>query len=306
MKNKVKLIDINILSSYMGRSVTGMVTALVIILTTSSLIGDGGLLNRSVLRIWAQEDVLGGNDADDLECFRSIISGQTRRPALLESGGDPPPVGMDLYILSIFSFFNLEDSLAVSALAAVRTSESRRDHAVIIAAGDFPENGLEHINIEDVVFSHPHSVNGFYSQLSTLRKLGILSADKSREFNFVQEKGDDYTRVVFSVLFGEFKLGACRESALRDLAARGQIDPAEIKIISRAEAMPEVVIASPKGLADYYRRRLHKISDLEPDASPIPGAGVFSRMKKITGIDLLSGRKLQQALELYSAAVKGL
>ncbi|MCK5617844.1 MAG: hypothetical protein KAJ17_00515, partial [Candidatus Krumholzibacteria bacterium] len=51
MKNKVRLIDITVVSAYMGRFLTAIVSAMVIAVTVSALVSKGGIRDHQTLSV---------------------------------------------------------------------------------------------------------------------------------------------------------------------------------------------------------------------------------------------------------------
>ena len=68
--------------------------------------------------------------------------------------------------------------------------------------------------------------------------------------------GRDATRVVFAVIFGQYRLGACRLSAITEMSQRDWLKTGELTIVESAEALPELIIAARSDDAEYYRRKL--------------------------------------------------
>jgi hypothetical protein len=112
-----------------------------------------------------------------------------------------------------------------------------------------------------VVFTAPTSANGCWAQLAMLEEAGFKAPAGLEHYHF-EGSPSDGTRVVFSVIYGTYRLGACRVADLTRLTEERMLRRGEIHVIRKADPVPELVIAAAPGQAGYYRRKLRNIQDM--------------------------------------------
>jgi hypothetical protein len=267
MKNKLRLIDVSMLSSYMGRALTVFVTIFVVGIAVSALI-DGRGIERNVIRVCVPARSRAGAAVRTYEPFRSLVSRETRRPVILVECSNEWPRGFDLYLMPVDEFFRRETELDVVALFEVRSSERQSDKAVVVSKPSKNAPDLTRVAPSEVAFSHPLSVNGFWVQADALSRSGFgLPADE-RELRFEGSKGDA-TGVIFGVIFGAYTLGACKQSEVALLSEKGVIDPSKVRVVLSDEVLPETVLAVARREAGYFDGKLVTVAKLfAGDASP--------------------------------------
>jgi hypothetical protein len=265
MKNKIRLIDINIVSAYMGRVLTVFVTILVLAITLSALFGDGGLRNHVPLVV---EVPASGGEVTDPACYRALrflIAAETGRSVSVATRGPDWSEGCELYVLPIREFFRARSQLGLEPLYAFCRARRGADAAVLIARGG-TEPPVPPAR-DDVVFVSPRSINGCWIQLAYLESSGFDAPRRIGDLRFAPGSGDG-SRVVYSVAFGRYAMGACRASDLEELAASGGITPEEVFVVASIPALPETVVACPADARNYFEPVLRRIAATVADPEP--------------------------------------
>jgi len=262
MKNKIQLIDVTIISSYMGRWLTLLSTVLVIGIAVSAWL-ERGHLRHNIISVCVADAVAPGDATEALEPFRVLLARETRRPVVLtvapaggQAGGAAAPEGgHDMYIMPTAEYVATGEQLGLEALFEILDTERLNDQAVIIArSGDHVD--LASLGEADIAFAAPQSVNRFWVQASILEKHGAKRLVDPRF-----EGGDfDAARVILAVVFGQYRAGACRLSDIAALRQRGILRGGEVSVLDKADVLPEIVVAVPHGEASYYRRRLDGVA----------------------------------------------
>jgi hypothetical protein len=112
----------------------------------------------------------------------------------------------------------------------------------------------------------------------------------------------DGSRVVFGVLYGEYRVGCCRMSDLRMLTERGTIHKGELTVVYDRLALPEMLIAAPVEEVDYYRGKLGGIRALlDERARPPTKSDTVELLKSlgVKGLEPVSNDRLEEARRLY-------
>lgn len=275
MKNKLRLIDINIVSAYMGRFMTLFVMAAVLAVTISALFSKGGVRDHLTLTI----QVPSGRSADDAldfyEPLRYLLAKETGRTVRVQAPAPPAarPTSdnwcgeCELYVLPMEDFVASREEQRLTALYSISPTEHRRDTAVLIKRHG--ETIPAVLTQDDVVFTSPKSVNGCWVQLLLLESEGFAAPETIASLRFAPVVGGA-TWVVYAVLFGEYAVGACRQSDLAALVSTGSLRGDEITVVRTSPAVPEVVLACRSEDAGYYRGLLETISAKLADPNP-PG-----------------------------------
>jgi hypothetical protein len=248
MKNKLRMIDINFASMYMGRFLTVGVTALVLAITISALTGAGGLRNHRPLIL---EVPASSGDASGFEALRDLLAMETGRNVRAQARGDQWCETCDLFVLPIGEFLPAQRQGELVALYSIEPMKRRRNAAILVARANdpLPESPPA---VHEIMFSHPRSLNGFWLQLQELESEGFRAPDDLRSLRFARTPAAG-TRVVYSVATGACDMGACRASDLADAVTRGGVERGELTVLRSSPALPEVVIACKAEDADYYR-----------------------------------------------------
>lgn len=262
MKNKLQVIDFNVVSAYMGRFLTAIVAVAVIGITASALLSRNRSAERGVLTVavppaGSMDDAHPARAARASRGFhdslRLLLARESNRPVdVRESGptGDAG-AGCGLFLMAVEEYLAEREEKGLVALYAVDRSAHGRDRAVVIARpANAPLSDFSGIGTEQCVFSGPRSLNGCWVQLELLEAEGFRAAEGYRSLHFPEAGGA--ARVVFSVLFEGYTLGACRRSDIDDLTADGSIAEDEVAVIRSGPAVPELVFACRGSDAVYF------------------------------------------------------
>ena len=299
MKNKIRLIDVSMLSSYMGKALTGVVTLVVIGIAVSALF-DGGGIERNVIRVCVPRGDREGEAADAWEPFRSLLGRETRRPVVVTECSGEWPRGLDVYVMPVEEFFENETNLGVTALFEVGSEPDRVDKAVVITRGAEVTVDFSRVDPRDIAFADPRSVNGYWVQAEALERRGLaLPGQAVLRFEGTRR---DASRVIFGVIFGDYRFGACRFSEIASLSERGLVDPREVRTVILADALPEIVVAVGRGESAYFNRKIAALSRLLGDRGPVSTQGDTVRLLKALGvksIEPLGAQRLERTRGLF-------
>ena len=299
MKNKTRIIDVSMLSSYMGRWLTLGVTILIILVAASALFnGDHGA-HRDIIRVCVPAGLHSGESASKFEPFRALLSRESRRPVVLVECADEWPADCELFVMPVDEYLRHAPDLPISPLFEIRTSERQPDKAILIAgpAGE----GMEPSGAAagDVAFAHPLSINGFWLQADFL---GGLGADLNREGCRFEGAREDGTPVIYSVLYGRYRWGACKLSELAALIERGILKAGSVRVVHSEDALPEIVICVREADSSYYARKLTAVASLLDEAGPPARRDKTVDLLKshgIRGLDPVSRPRMERAAVLF-------
>ena len=299
MKNKIRLIDVSILSSYMGKALTGLVTLFVIGIAVSALLNGGGI-ERNVIRVCVPRGDSAGEAVDAWEPFRALLAGETRRPVIVsESAGDFPG-GFDVYVMPVDDFFENESRLGVTVLFEIGSARARGDKALVITKSSAEPVDPSSVDPGDIAFADRRSVNGYWVQAGALAEKGVdVAAAEGLRFEGTRR---DATRAVFAVIFGGARFGACRLSEIASLAERGMIDPREIRTVIAGEALPELVVSADRRESEYFKKKIGAISTRLRERGALTSRGDAARLLEARGIEAiepLPAPRLEQTRRLY-------
>lgn len=259
MKDGIKPIDLNIISAYMGRSLTLVIAVFIIVVAVSAFVTRGGGAQRNIIDVCV-DDGPTGRVIRDYEPFQALLSDQTRRPVHLALCHGDWERGYDLYVMPIDEYFKHSTGLGVEAFYEVKNTERRKDSALLVGSSSAGVIDYASLSPTQVAFATPRSMNGFRVQLSMLEQRGFRVPASVSELRF--EGGLDPSRVLLGVVHGTYRLAACRMSDLTTLVERGVIRQGELALIERADALPELVVAAPPSQIAYYRGKLAGIGRL--------------------------------------------
>jgi hypothetical protein len=299
MKNKLRMIDINIVSTYMGRFLTIIVTVIVMAITVSALVSKGGMRNHQSLLVEVPP-VAGEPDASAwFEPLRDLLAVETKRTVKVQVRGGGWRGGCELYVFPIAEFLAVGQHHGLVPLYEIGSLERRRDAALLIARN--AESSPAEPSADDVLFSHPQSVNGFWIQLKMLEAAGFPTPERLESLHFASAPAPG-ARVVYSVLMGEFPVGACRASDLAKAVSAGGVGKDELTVIRSSPATPETVIACRPADVDYYRRVLARTAArvAAPDASDHGQSAVaLLKSKGMRSLRPVSAEELTRTTELF-------
>jgi hypothetical protein len=299
MKNKLQLIDINIVSEYMGRFLTAIVTVLVLALTVSALVSEGGIRGNRVLVVEVTVESDGESIVAQTESLKYLIARESGSSVEIRPGSGEWCEDCDLFILPVREFLTERELRGLQALYAAYPDPSKRDAAVLIARHG--NTALGTIDPGSVVFTDPDSPNGCWLQLYMLESKGFTIPGDIAALRFAPD-GRGAAWVVFSVLFGEYTVGACRQSDLSRLVAAGSLNREDLAVVSREPAIPETILAARPESAEKMRTVLDGIAAL------LSGEAMTDRERaevdrlRYAGIGSLlpvSDRDLDRAAELF-------
>jgi hypothetical protein len=106
------------------------------------------------------------------------------------------------------------------------------------------------------------------------------------------------------VLFGEFSLGACRLSDLRELISNGGVKGDALTVVRSSPAVPEIVLACRQTDADYYRSVLKLTAAKLADPDPAGRDRDAIELLKSRGVGSLvpvTQEELERATELFES-----
>jgi hypothetical protein len=299
MKNKIRIIDVSILSSYMGKVLTVLVTLFVIGIALSALFSGGGI-ERNVIRVCVPGEGRAGEATETWEPFRALLAAETRRPVVVTESTGEWPAGFDLYVMPVSDHFENEARLAVDVLFEIGAVGAQRDKALVIARSSGDEADPAAAGPRDIVFADRRSVNGYWVQADALAERGLDVAG-ARELRF-EGTSRDATRVIFAVLLGGARFGACRWSDIASLADRGAIDPREVRTVIAADVLPEVVVSADRSESAYFRKRIAAISVRLAERGPHSARADAARLLEARGIAAIAplpAERLERTRRLY-------
>jgi hypothetical protein len=267
MKNKIRMIDINFASAYMGRFLTLGVTVLVVAVTVSALVSGGGLRDHRTLILEVPGGVHGGPEAR-FGPFRDLLAAETGRAVRERVRQDGWCDECDLFVFPIIEFIDGRALRDLVPLYAIERMKRGRDAAVLIArAGEALSDSIP--PADEIMFSHPRSFNGFWLQLEVLESRGFHAPEKLQSLRFAPAS-DTGIRVAYAVALGDCVVGACRASDVAEAEKQGGIERGELSVIHSTPAVPEVIVACRPDDVDYYRNLLAQtaaqIAAPEPDS----------------------------------------
>ena len=303
MKDKIKPIDLSIISTYMGRSLTLVIALFVVGVAISALVS-GGDAQHNIIDICVYDE-RPSRVMRVYEPLRLLLRDETRRPVVLHAGNERH-LQCDLFVMSTHDFLTRSDALGIEAIYEIRRTAKSNDSAILIARSQETID-YSRLSPEDVVFSDPHSVNGFWVQLSMLSKEGFRMPGSLSELRFAGSEGDQ-SRVVLGVVYGAYRLGACTLSDVASLAERGVIGGEEIAVLARENVLPETVIAARKGQTRYYTRKLKNIARLVDEAaSPVNQPETVRLLKSygVAALEPVSGEQMREVGGLFERTAGG-
>jgi len=252
--------------SRLGRISTSLTAVVVLALTASAIFSSGGMRANSVLRIAVPDTAYYGPSLRNTNQLGSIVARVTGRDVEVVRSGAQWPSDCELYVMPASAFRAQRHSHGLHAVYAFGPSR-HRDAAVLIAAASAPAPDLSALEARDFVFGSLRSPNACWQQLRALDGEGVALPATLAGLRFAEGLGD--VRVVYSVLFDRYRVGACRESDVLALVASGRIDSGEIRVIRRLPALPEMIFAARNADRAYYKKHLGRLRTalLDPEAA---------------------------------------
>jgi hypothetical protein len=256
------------LLSFRGRKfLTLIVASLVLALTAGALISDQSIFSTGGLTIALPGGASTGQPGDSFSPLVRHLASITHRTVTVSEPLEPA----DLYVHSLAEFLTARPRLGLVPLRALSSTGSARDAAVLFTAGD-ESISIDQLSPSEVVFTAFDDPNGFWAQLAWLRERGFRTPSKPGDFQF-EGAGEHAIRVVYSVVWGRYKIGACRMSDLTYLLDRGLLHSSEVQIITETAALPELILSSRP---EDSGRWVDWLSDLTAVLNPAgPGPSLF-------------------------------
>jgi ABC-type phosphate/phosphonate transport system substrate-binding protein len=302
MKDKFKPVDLNLLSTYMGRSLTLVITVFVIVVAVGAIVGRGGGAQRNIIDIWVDEGQ-NGREEGRYDPLRALLSDQTRRTVRLWQGRENRKPGYDLYIMPTGEYLRHAGDLGIDAFYEVKDTERTSDSALLVAKASAGAVDYASLSATDVAFSSPRSVNGFWVPASLLEQRGFRFPSSISELRF-EGMSDGASRALLGVVYGSYRLAACRMSELTSLLDRGVIRRGELSPVERVGALPEVVVAASPDQTAYYAKKLAAIDRLLDEivvpASRRETVGLL-KSKGVRGLEPIEDRQIEQARRLLES-----
>jgi hypothetical protein len=298
---KIKLIriDYSMLSSYMGRSATVVVFAVIIMLALGALFLEEndmahmpitvGVCALDSMRSWGAL----GSLADLVrEKGAGVISWR-----YLDTG--TPPADCDFYLMTSIQGapYISEGSLKCVLIAMVRPGIRYTRGVVVGRKGA----GLDALQGGRVIFTSPISATGFVSPYRAIVSAGF-TPDDSIQYEFAgSSMGEE--AVAFGVLYGAYDAGGIGLERLELLQQRGIVPVGQLDVLLEGPPLPEIIIAAEpsvdsrvvRGFCERVPLILEKMSPfLMADLSEIGVAGFIKpREEDLRLLETLSTRKDQ-------------
>lgn len=259
----MRVIDVGIVSTAIGRRLTLFLLALVLAITVSAMWPDDDP-RPSMIRVGVSEAVGAGDASRSYSALARLLTDVTGAPArIVDLTGESTP-GCDLYLLPAAEYCAQP---GLRALYAVRRAGGSEGGVIIAAAGDQPD--VSELSPNDIVFVAARSVNGCWLQADTLS----LRIDET--FNFAGRA----ERVVAAVVHGRYRAGACGRPELNLLLDSGVVYADEIEVVLEIPGLPEVVLACYASELDTFEDILVGLG-----AAFASDSGVVASLETRTGI----------------------
>jgi hypothetical protein len=232
MKNKLQIIDVTIVSGYMGRFQTVIVALMVLAITAHALVTRGDARGHVTMTVAVPASEFGESV---FEPFSRLIARRTSRSVVLTRGDWERPA--EVYVMPAIEFMERREALGLRALFSV--TAANRDQAVIVTRA-----GTTSIPTDagEVLFGPLRSLNACWVQLRALARDRVPVPVSADSLVCVSSGGGD--RVISAVLSGAVEYGACRSSDIARLERRGVISPDEIGVVLEAPTLPEFIVAA--------------------------------------------------------------
>ncbi len=252
------------MSSRRGQFLTLIMGVLMLGLTAAALVSNQGILNSGGLTIVRPGGSAPGESEDLFEPLARQLALVAKRTVRFSESLEEA----DLYVHSLVDFREARPRLGLVPLRALARTGGDRDAAVLFSAGADP-GPFDQLSPAEVVFTAPDDPNGFWAQLAWLQDQGFQAPAKLDDFQF-EGTGEHAIRVVYSVVWGRYKIGACRMSDLTYLLGRGLLHPGEVHIVVETAALPELIISARPEDAERLAGLLDALPDVLIPAGPGP------------------------------------
>lgn len=295
-KGKFIRIDYSMLSSYMGRSATVIVFALIVALALGALfLEENDMAHVPItIGVCALDSIRSWDALESLaDLAREKGAGDISWRYLEE---DAPPTGCDFYLMTSVQGapYIAEGSLTCALIATVKQGVRYAHGGIIAPSGVDPDV----LSDGTVLFTSPVSAAGYLSPYTALAAAGYTVAGPAR-FAFAGPYMSE-ERVIFGVLFGAYDAGGIGLERLHYLEQLGIVPDGSLTVLLEGDPMPEMIIVVEPAVEPRKRRgfceRLPLILEkmprfLEADLAGIGIAGfVVPREEDIALLKSIPGR----------------
>ncbi len=238
-KGKFIRIDYSMLSSYMGRSATVIIFALIVALALGALFLEENDMAHVPISIGVYA----------LDSTRSWVALESLADLAREKGAgditwhyldaDAPPAGCDFYLMTSVQGapYIAEGSLACALIVTVRRGIRYARGGIIAPKGV----DLDSLSDGTVLFTSPLSAVGYLSPYAALAEAGYAGGDPGR-FAFAGPYMSD-ERVIFGVLFGAYDAGGIGLERLHYLEQLGIVPDGALTVLLEGDPIPEMIVA---------------------------------------------------------------
>jgi hypothetical protein len=251
-----------------GKYLTLIVTVMVLGLTAKAFFSNRDLFSAGGLRI----ALPGGPPSAEAEPLFAVLAHRLVSVSGRSVTYVEPSAEADLYIQPLATFLEVGPKQNLVPLYSLTATTNGREGAVLFTtAAD--SIVVDQLSPAEVVFTDPDDANGFWAQLVWLRERGFHLPERESDFRF-EDGGDISARLVYSVLWGRYKIGACRMSDLVRLLDRGFLHPGEVRVIAMTTALPDFIISSRPESAGRLSERLAALSDARSSSGSEDGFSI--------------------------------
>ena len=195
MNNKIRKIDINIVSAYMGRLLPVIVMLMVLAITLSAVVGVGGLRDHVILVVGVPQNGGTGSAQERYAPLRQLLARETGRTVSLSPRGTDWNDGCDLYLLETGEFVKEREKRGLVAVYSFSRMQRRSDAAILVSRRGSQPPAFP--GRDDVIFADPRSINGCWVQLAFLDSTGFETPERIEDLRFAPPPGGSRSWPVF-------------------------------------------------------------------------------------------------------------
>ncbi len=227
------------LSSYMGRSATVIVFAVIIVLALGALfLEENDMAHMPItIGVCALDSARSWGALGSLsDLVREKGAGDIHWRYLDASN---PPAGCDFYLMtSIQGAPYISEGSLKCVLIAMARQGMRYTRGVVVGRRGV---GLDALRGGRVIFTSPISASGFFSPYRAIVDAGY-TADDSIQYEFAgSSMGEE--AVAFGVIYGAYDAGGIGMERLEFLVQRGIVPVGELDVLLEGPPVPEIIIA---------------------------------------------------------------
>lgn len=215
----------------LSRFETLITGAIVVAIAVSALVTEP--LRRGAVSLCVPERT----DAEGLERVRAALERALGRSVQLHAGRDRSGDGCELVVMSVHDWRALAGDVRPRPVAVVAGA---RGAALI--SGEGGPRALADVVPDEILFTAPHSLDGCWIQLESLRRVGFSAPLEALRFAPAPGRAE---RVVFEVALGRVPAGAVPGDVLEGMLREGLVAEGEVRIIDLAPGVPEVLLCRP-------------------------------------------------------------